>query len=480
MAALRVVEESSGRMVLTRRGGRAIGALIGLLVFGIVACSSFGSLFGNGSDINPVVLIIGFVIGIIVLNGFAQAFAGTRVVLDANQHIATRTDSVAFIPIRSTTMDFSLIRDVSVTRSRGSGALTLDSFPIWRVQLQGTNGSTLIVNERGNRGEMDALAQKVSTLLSRPVRTPSETPAPSPAPAIAASPLMSSLYQNLTTLAQSSNSADFAPPIVATPNPRERARRDEMERTARGQRPRRERPAFTPPNTLIVSTPAVNPDAPFDETSAKFAADQAALTAYNDSNAPSAVAYTAPPILVMPQMPGLVSLSPSMDLPSFPPLGISIPASMTMTMETPEIKEVQIQVTPPPNTFETSDDSLTLYRAARKLAAARNFRDAQTNYLRTLNMNPANPAVQNDLGVTYYEQNKWQDAERSFRRAIALDQFSNESRYNLGLVLLRQGRQKEAQEQFRVGMLNTSGDTASYFRDALLGNLRSPLPSPAP
>ena len=63
---------------------------------------------------------------------------------------------------------------------------------------------------------------------------------------------------------------------------------------------------------------------------------------------------------------------------------------------------------------------------------------------RALSMNPADEAIQNDLGVVYLEQNKLQDAERAFRRAIALDPLGSVSRYNLGIALARLGRGDEA------------------------------------
>jgi tetratricopeptide (TPR) repeat protein len=137
----------------------------------------------------------------------------------------------------------------------------------------------------------------------------------------------------------------------------------------------------------------------------------------------------------------------------------------------PPTKEVEIQVSAPPG-------DRTLFREARRSLNSRNFAKAQETYLRALKANPADSFADNDLGVVYFMQNRFQDAEAAFRRSVALDPFLSEARYNLGLVLQRLGRRSEALEQFRVGLQGASRNTTANFQDALHGRLHDPMTSP--
>lgn len=478
MASLKILSEQPDRLTLGRGGGSP-GTLIGVIIFGIITIVALSSLFDKGDSINPVTIIIFLIIGLAVLNSFTRSLSSTRVVLDTGQRVASRTDTLFFVPIRRRELAFNVIRDVQVTRSAGAGAFSLDSLPIWQVQLQGTDGTMLVVNDRGTRAEMDALAAKVSTLLSRPVRTEQKTQ-PSVAPPTAYTPaaVVSSLYENLVAFAQSAGAANVTPPVVAPSSSAPRLQQEDRERTARRQPQRANTAPAIPANTFTPAPPSIDADAPFLQASQTLAADQLAFSTTNDWNTTS-VAYTAPPVLVMPELPAMASFGPALNMPSFPALGITMPSpNITLEMSS-EIKEVEAIVTPPPNPLSSSPEALTQYRAARQFLSARNFRDAQTAYLRALSSNPADVAIQNDLGVVYYEQNKLQDAERSFRRALALDPFISTARYNLGIVLHRQGKRSDAVEQFNIGIQNATTQDASYFRDAQRGFLRAPLISPA-
>src|SRR5581483_3057139 len=174
-------------------------------------------------------------------------------------------------------------------------------------------------------------------------------------------------------------------------------------------------------------------------------------------NAPSS-ATIAPPVLVLPELPGLLTFGPTLNLPSFPPLGT---AMVTSTTQIPDVQEIELGeaqvVNQPSNNLaelqraaaQDPQDADAQYRLARRLYANQNYGDSLTAYQRALSVNPADAAVQNDIGVLYMDQNKLDEAERSFRRAVALAPTSAVSRYNLGLLLLRKGRRKEALEQFR-------------------------------
>lgn len=483
MAALKVLSEKPERIVLGKGGGNAVGALIGIVLFGGVTCVALFSILGEGGSLSPVMIFIFLIIGLVLLNSVAKTVSGTRVVLDAGHSRATRTDTLFFLPTKRQEMAFNLIRDVQVTRLAGSGDFSLDNLPIWQVQLQATDGSSLIVNERGNRAEMDALAQSVSALLNRPVREPKQV-ATQAAPAVTYTPatVMTALLENLGAFAQSVSPAEIAPPIAASSSPR--LRQDAFERAPHGQRRKRETLPPPPPNTLASTVPGVSADALAMQVSAVPAWDPGAGALTNALTAPQ-IAFTAAPVLVMPEMPGMLTFAPALELPTFPVIGGMIPMQMAGSYESPEIKTVEAQVEPAgsfaePERGSSTGDALRLYREGRQLHSARNYAGAQAAYLRALSASPADAAIQNDLGVAYYKQNKAQEAERAFRRAVALDPFITAARFNLGMLLQHSGRKREALEQFKVGAQTAGQEGAEFYRDALSGNRRELLLSPEP
>jgi len=290
------------------------------------------------------------------------------------------------------------------------------------------------------------------------------------------------LFAQSATEAASQSSV---PTVSAFPDSSPRLQQDEMERSPRGQRRRRRAAAAPPPNTFLASTAEVNPDEPFAEASAKFAAQQMAADTY-DALSLSPVAFSAPPVLAMPEMPALFSFSSALDMPAFPPLGGAM-LEPTASPNMAEMKQVEIEVSPytpsratgsqvprPPAPSQSADASAQ-FNAARQLLSAHKYRDAETAFARALNMNPADAAIQNDLGVVFLEQNKLPEAERAFRRAIALEPALNVSRYNLGIALHRMGRRSEANEQFKAGAQYAGGNQETNFRDAQRGVLRAPL-----
>ncbi len=471
MAALKVIKEQPERIELGKGGGGG-GALIGVVIFGAVTCIALSAILDEGGGPDPVMIVIFLVIGLAVLSSAANAISSTRVVLDANQRSATRKQTFFFIPTRRQEMAFNLIRDVQVTRA---GSLTMDSFPIWQVELHATDGSTLVVNDRGTRAEMDALAEKVGALLNRPVRAQEEIKKQSTETNYTPASVMTALVENLAAFAQSAAPASLAPTVSAFPDSTPRLQQDAVERAPRGQRKLRAPTPPAPPNTFSPTTTMVNPDAPFLEASADLAAQQSVFETTSAFNA-SPVVYSAPPVLVMPQLPGMMSFGPAMELPSFPALGLGMEMPAPTIPDSQEYKTVQAEISPSANTPSENAEA----RAARQMYTNRNFREAQAAYTRVLSANPADASAQNDLGVVYFEQNKMTDAERAFRRALALDPFSNASRYNLGLVLSRLGKRNDAYEQFKVGAQNASRDDAAYFQEALRGILGAPLLSPSP
>ena len=494
MALLKVLNEQPDRIVLGKGGGSVIGTLIGIGVFGIVTCVALGSILDEGGALDPVMIVIFIVIGLAVLASLVNVLASTRVVLDANQRLATRTNTLLFVPTQRQEMAFNLIRDVQVTRLRGSGSFTLDALPIWQVVLSATDGSTLLVNERGTRAEMDALAQKVGTLLNRPVRVENETK-PTPATNYAPTAVMGSLVQNLVAFAQSAAESSYPTTQSLFPDDSPRLKQDRLERE------RVNTPYARATEQLAAEQSAANASA-FQAT-ARLEAERAAAFATDaqiqnqlgaeqraadapfraasarlvqaQSAAETAMDYSMPPLLTLPQMPSLMSFAPALSLPSLPPIGMGFEALAMPLPASVEIKEVEAQVAPTQSETSNARDARSLFQQARQLVSARNFRDAEATFLRVLSNNPADALAHNDLGVVYFEQNKMPDAERAFRRAVALDPFIIEGRYNLGLVLHRLGRRNEAQEQFRVGVQNVGRGGSKHFQEALRGVLHEPL-----
>lgn len=468
-------------MVLGKGGGNAVGTLISIIIFGVITCAGLGGLLGDGREVNPVFLIFALIIGLVFLSNLVSAFSTTRVVLDAHQNLATRTHSIFFIPTQRQEMAFNLIREVRVSLPPNAGATMLEALPLWQVQLRATDGSTLLVNERGTHGEMHALGQQVGTLLNRPVRDESERPKPAQA-ATSYTPaaVMGSLFENLADFAQSfseSTQAPRSPTLSAFPETthaespfaeaserleqrQAAAKKSAAEASARADSKRAS--AFTTDAQVQQQLRAEQMAAgvPFVGASARLAYQQATTSATGFS-------LSAP--LDMPQMPPLFSFGPALDMPSFPPIGAPLGMFTPALMETQEIKHVEAHVS------AQTPDARALQRQARQMFSAHNYHGAQEVLQQVLNMNPADAAAQNDLGVAYWGQHQLADAEQAFRRAMALDPFSNASRYNLGVVLTHLGKTSQAHELFRVGAQSANRDDAALFHDALRGGLREPM-----
>lgn len=485
MASLRVLNEQPDSITLGKGGARGAGNFIGLIIFAVIACVGLSAIFGEGGQIDPVMIVIGLIVGFVLVVSLFGALRSTRVVVDRNQNIASRTNTFLGVPINRQELAFNLIRDVQVTTPTGnSPAQTKAS--IWQLQLRGTDGSKLVVNDRGARGEMTALAQRVGAIVNRPVRTGNE-PSVAPASPYAPTVVLGSLVQNLGAFAQSvSDEAKMSVEarMAGAPFARTSAQQT-MEQTAADA------------TILAASARIAEEQADVFESDARVQAQmqeeqRAAGTPFMQSSAHLAVQqaegeyatpYAVPDTLTMPVMPGLMSFAPAMDLPAMPPLGTAMAALGVSTVTPPEIKYVSSEIETVDTTGETgrgsSAENLNAqYRAARQQHAARNFKSAGEAYKRALDFDPSNTAVLNDLGVLYFHQNKIPDAERAFRQTLALDPFFMSARYNLGLTLQRQGKRKQAQEAFRLGARDALPGEQSDFQNALQGNMHAPIFSP--
>jgi len=203
MANLKTLSDQPERMVLGKGGVNGLGNLIGLFIFAVVACVGLSSFLGQGGDFNPVFIIVAIVVALALLGSVLSALRSTRVVLDSRQRVATRTDTFLFLPLERREMPFNAIRDVAVTVPRGTSEQISAVLPVWQVELQAADGSTLVVNGQGARGEMQALAQKIGALLDRPVRAALETESPAASTSYTPASFVTQLLENLGAFAQS-------------------------------------------------------------------------------------------------------------------------------------------------------------------------------------------------------------------------------------------------------------------------------------
>ena len=170
MANLSVMSETPERIVLGKGGLNSPGSWVGMIVFAIIACVGLGMFFEEGGGFNPIVLVIGLIIVIGLLGTITNAVRSTRVVIDANQRLATRSDDFLFMPIGRQEMAFNALREVQLNTARKLSRSMNSSLMAWQVELGGTDGSRMLVDDRGGRAEMQALAEKIGTITRRPVR----------------------------------------------------------------------------------------------------------------------------------------------------------------------------------------------------------------------------------------------------------------------------------------------------------------------
>lgn len=481
MAALSVIQDQPERLELGR-GGNLRGRAIGIVVFGVVACAGLLALFDEGMNLNPVVVVVLLFVGLAFLNVLVGMLRQTRVVIDQSTRTVSRTDRLALLPPTGRQLGFNEIRNVEVTRG-GSGRRRRGQQQ-WQAQLAATNGVPLIVNSEGSEAEMRQLAERVSTMLGIPLRESQAAAmrAQTAAATVTTAGVMPSFLDNLGAMAQSVGESSLGlPPMLTAPtydDTSPRMRQDAAERKSARKQRRQASAAQPPPNSFSTVTPPTNADAPFVAASAQLAAEQLAFARYNAANAPSGFGG---PVLAMPAMPPIFAFAPALDMPSFPPLALGFSPAAATPMMSQEVKEVSATITDSEGGDIRSDaDGLTQYRNGRRLHAAHNYQEARQAYARALAVHPADAAVQNDLGVSYYQENKLHDAEAAFRRAVALDPFAAPSRYNLGLTLTRLNSKNEAHEQFKLGAINASASEVENFQSALHGSLHGPILSPQP
>jgi Flp pilus assembly protein TadD len=91
-----------------------------------------------------------------------------------------------------------------------------------------------------------------------------------------------------------------------------------------------------------------------------------------------------------------------------------------------------------------ADEALANRRMGGAFDRLGRFAQAEVHYKKALKLTPKEPKIWNDVGYSYYLQQRWSDAERALRTAMKLAPEDARTRTNLGLTLAAAGRTSEA------------------------------------
>ncbi len=79
-----------------------------------------------------------------------------------------------------------------------------------------------------------------------------------------------------------------------------------------------------------------------------------------------------------------------------------------------------------------------------------NYPAAMSDLLKAEELDPNNPAVQNNLGLVFFMRQRYDLAEEHIRRALRINNKYSEARNNLARVLIEEGKPQEAVRELRV------------------------------
>ncbi len=162
MAALKLNEDSTGRMVLKPSPLSGLGGLLSTLMWLgfllVFLLPSFGSGRFDPEAILTVVLILVFVLG----GGLLSALLTNQVVIDQPSRTVTHSRRLLGFPLNATAVPFGEIANVEYQYYRQSSGRT--SHNAWRVNVITRDNRRIPINWDGKQEEMAALAQKVSAL----------------------------------------------------------------------------------------------------------------------------------------------------------------------------------------------------------------------------------------------------------------------------------------------------------------------------
>ena len=90
------------------------------------------------------------------------------------------------------------------------------------------------------------------------------------------------------------------------------------------------------------------------------------------------------------------------------------------------------------------------YRMGQSFYAENNFTEALMEFSEAEKLTPGDPALLNDLGLSYFRKGRYDLAEGKYLQAIALKPVYSEARNNLGVNCLEMQRWDDAIAQFRL------------------------------
>ena len=90
------------------------------------------------------------------------------------------------------------------------------------------------------------------------------------------------------------------------------------------------------------------------------------------------------------------------------------------------------------------------YRMGQSFYAENNFTEALVEFTEAEKLTPRDPALLNDLGLSYFRKGRYALAEEKYLQAIALKPVFSEARNNLGVNYLEMQRWDDAIVQFRL------------------------------
>lgn len=79
-----------------------------------------------------------------------------------------------------------------------------------------------------------------------------------------------------------------------------------------------------------------------------------------------------------------------------------------------------------------------------------NYPQAMSDLLKAEELDPRNPAIQNNLGLVYFMRQRYDLAEKHLRRALSINSKFTEARNNLARVLIEVGKYKEAEKELKT------------------------------
>ena len=79
-----------------------------------------------------------------------------------------------------------------------------------------------------------------------------------------------------------------------------------------------------------------------------------------------------------------------------------------------------------------------------------NYPAALSDLLKAEELDPKNPAIQNNLGLVYFMRQRYDLAEKHARRALSINNKYSEARNNLARILIEEGKFQDAEKEIRI------------------------------